>query len=69
MGIIEFLVICVVLVLLAAFAIWVIGYFSPSPVPAIIPKLIWGLVILIIIVLLAQAVGLFGHDIQIPRIR
>lgn len=69
MGILEFLLICVGLVLLAAFAVWVIGYFSPSPVPAIIPRVIWGAVILIIFVLLAQALGLFGHDIEIPRLR
>ena len=68
MGIIEFLILAVVVVLLAAGAIWAIGYFAPSQVPPFIPKLIWGVVIVLLLWVLANAVGLFGHDIQIPRI-
>ncbi len=69
MGVFEFLFLTIAVVLLAALAIWVIGYFSPSPVPAIIPKIIWGVVILVLLYVLANAVGLFGHDVQIPRLR
>ena len=69
MGIGEFLLIVVLIVVLAAAAVWAIGYFSPSPVPVIIPRLIWGIVIVVIFWMLLSATGILSHDIQIPRVR
>ena len=68
MGVIEFFVLCVVVVLMAALAIWVIGYFAPVH-PALIDKLIWGVAVVVILVALVQAVGLLKYDPQIPRVR
>ena len=68
MGVIEFFLLCVVVVLLAALAVWVIDYFAPGH-PDIIDKLIWGVAVVVVIIALAQATGLLGHDPQIPRLR
>lgn len=68
MGVIEFFILCVVTVVLGALTVWAIGYFTTSH-PAVIDKIIWGVVILIIVVALVQAVGLLGIDPQIPRLR
>lgn len=68
MGIVEFFILCVVVVLLAALAVWAIGYFAPAH-PPMIDKVIWGVAVFVILFALAQAVGLFGHDPMIPRIR
>ncbi len=69
MGIIEFLILVLCVVLAAACVIWAINYFAPSPVPAFIPKIIWGLVIVVLLFTLLSATGILGHDIQIPRLR
>jgi len=34
-------------------------------VPAIVPRIIWAVAVLIIIVVLLRALGVFGHDPQI----
>jgi len=69
MGFGEFLLAVCVVCGLAWLAVSAIAYFaSPNGPPAIIPKLIWGVAVLIIVVLLARALGLLGHDVQIPRI-
>lgn len=68
MGLVEFFVLVLVVVILAALTVWAIGQFAPGT-PAMIPKLIWALALLIIVVALLRAVGLFGLDPQIPRLR
>ena len=45
-----------------------IAALAPSH-PGIIDKIIWFVVILVIVVLLANAIGLLGYDPQIPRLR
>ena len=68
MGILEFFLICLIVVVLAAFTVWAIGSFAPGT-PAIVVKLIWAVAVLIIIVTLLNATGILGHDPQIPRLR
>jgi hypothetical protein len=68
MGVIEFFVTVGVLVLLAFGLLWVINYLAPNH-PAIIDKIVWVVVILVIVFLLLEALGLLGRDVQIPRIR
>ncbi len=67
MGIVEFFLLCVVVVLCAAGAIWVIGFFAPGH-PPLIDKWIWGVACLVILVALVQATGLLKHDIRIPSL-
>ncbi len=67
MGIVEFFLLCVIVVLLAALAVWVMGYFAPAH-PLLIDRLVWGVAIVIIIFALVQATGLLGHDPRIPHI-
>ena len=63
MGIIEFLIICG----LCAGLYWLICYiFSPPP---IIQKIMLVAIVVVLVVLLLKALGLFGVDMQIPRIR
>jgi hypothetical protein len=68
MGLIEFFILVIVVVVLAALTVWAIGQFAPGT-PAIVPRLIWGVAVVIIIFTLVQALGLMGHDPQIPRLR
>ena len=68
MGILEFFVGVVVVVLLGALATWVIDYFAPGH-PAFIDRLIWGVVILVIVMVLANVTGLLRYDPLIPRFR
>lgn len=67
MGIVEFFVFCVIVVLLGWLAVFALGNLAPGH-PSIIDKIIWFVVVLIIIVVLAQAMGLTGHDPRIPRL-
>jgi membrane associated rhomboid family serine protease len=67
MGVIEFFVLCVVVVLMGALAVWAINYFAPSH-PAIVDKIIWGVVIVVILFALVQATGILGRDPRIPHI-
>jgi hypothetical protein len=68
MGIIEFIVLVVVLVLVAYLAIWVMGQLAPGH-PVIVDKVIWVLVVVILALMLLRAIGLMGLDPQIPRVR
>jgi hypothetical protein len=67
MGVVEFFVFCVIVVLLGWLAVFALGNLAPGH-PAIIDKIIWFVVVLIIVVVLAQAMGLTGHDPRIPRL-
>jgi len=66
MGFIAFLVLVFVVVLIAAFAVWVLKQI-PN-VPGIFQTVIWGVALLIILVVLLRAVGVLGGDIQIPHV-
>jgi hypothetical protein len=66
MGLFEFLILVVVVVILVGLAVAAIGYFSPGH-PAIIDKCLWFLAALIILWQLAQATGILGHDPRIPH--
>lgn len=68
MGLIEFLVIVVICCAFAAVACWVLAHYVPGT-PAFVPAVIWGVAILIILVTLFRALGLWGIDPQIPRVR
>ena len=68
MGVLEFFILVLVVVVLAALTVWAIGQFAPGTPPLII-KIVWGVAVLIIVVVLIQALGLMGHDPQIPRLR
>lgn len=67
MGLIAFLLVCVIVVCACALAVWAIGYFAPGH-PALIDKLIWGVGVLIILMLLLQATGILSHDVRIPHV-
>ncbi len=66
MGLIELLVMVIVVVLICAVAVWIIG--QMPGVPAVIPKIIWVLGVLIILWLVLSAIGLTGHDVRIPHV-
>jgi hypothetical protein len=68
MGLFEFLLFAVVVVLAVAATVWIINYMSPDH-PKVIDKGFWALAVVMILWALASAIGLFGHDPQIPRIR
>lgn len=68
MGLLEFFILMVVVIVLAACAAWVIDYFAPSR-PDIAVHLVWGVAILVILATLAQATGLLHYDPIIPRLR
>ncbi len=68
MGLFEFLIISVLVVFVCWLAVYAAGYLAPGH-PAIVDKLFWGLGIVIILVMFIQAIGLMGHDVQIPRLR
>lgn len=68
MGVIEFFVLVVIVVVLGWVAVWVLGKLAPGH-PAIIDNIVWIVVVLIILVTLANAVGILGRDPQIPRLR
>jgi hypothetical protein len=68
LGVVEFFIIAVVVVLLGWLAIYAIGTLAPGH-PAMIDNIIWFVVVLVIIVMLLQALGLTGYDPRIPRVR
>lgn len=68
MGLIEFFVIVIVCCALAAVACWALSHFVPGT-PAFVPVVIWGVACFIIVVTLFKALGLWGIDPQIPRIK
>lgn len=68
MGLIEFIVLCIITLVIAYGGIWLLGYLVPGH-PAIIDKVIWILACAIILVALVRATGLMSYDPQIPRVR
>ena len=68
MGFGAFLVFTLIVLAFASLAVWAIGAFLPNA-PGYIVHLIWGIAVLIILYTLAQAMGLLGHDVPIPRLR
>jgi membrane protein DedA with SNARE-associated domain len=69
MGVVDFFVLILITCALAAGVIWVLGYLLGEKVPAIVPKIIWGVAILIIVVALIQALGLMGWNPKSPSLR
>lgn len=59
----QYFIIC----LIVGVAIWVIHAFTPIPAP--IKKLILWAGVIVLILILCSALGLFGHDIAIPKLR
>ena len=68
MGLVQFLFLVLAVVLLCAFALWVLAQLAPSH-PPIIDACVWVLAAVIIVLMLLQAFGLTGHDVAIPRLR
>lgn len=66
MGLVEFIIICIVVVAIAWVGTWAIGQIPNYP--PIIPKIIWLVAIAIIIVTLLRVTGIMLHDPQIPRL-
>jgi hypothetical protein len=67
-GILEFLVFAVIVVLLAYFAIWVLGKLAPGH-PVIVDNILWVVAVGLIVLRLVEAMGLLGMDPKIPRVR
>lgn len=68
MGVIEFFLFVVVVVLIGWLCIYGLATLAPGH-PAMIDNIIWLVVILLIVIMLANAVGIVGHDPMIPRLR
>lgn len=68
MGIVEFFILAVVVVILGWLAVFTLGKLAPGH-PAMIDNIIWFVVVLVILVVLLQAMGLTGYDPRIPRVR
>jgi len=68
MGLIEFFVVVLVCCFLAWAACWLLGKFAPGT-PAFVPMVIWTVAVIIIVFTLVKALGLYGIDPQIPRLR
>lgn len=68
MGIVEFFLFTFAVLVLAGLTTWALDYFVPAH-PAIANHLICGVAIVVVIAMLAQAVGLLRYDPIIPRIR
>jgi len=66
-GIIAFFVLILVVVVAAAVTVRLIAYFAPGT-PDLIGQIVWGVAILLILVVLLRALGVVGHDIQIPHL-
>ena len=67
MGLIEFCILCVVVLVIAAIGNWAIDTFATGH-PPLINKLIWGVAVAIILFALLQATGILGHDVRIPHV-
>ena len=67
MGLIEFIILCVVTLVIVWVGVWLLGMFAPGH-PAIIDRLIWGVAVIIIVFALVRATGIMSHDPQIPRV-
>ena len=67
MGLIEFIILCVVTLVIAWGGVLVLGLVAPGH-PAIIDRLIWGVAVIIIVFALVRATGIMSHDPQIPHV-
>lgn len=67
MGLMEFLILCLIAVGIAWVAVYALGALFPGH-PAIVDKIIWGIALLIIIVALLQATGIMKYDPKIPHV-
>jgi hypothetical protein len=65
MGLLEFGIFAVLVLVIAYLIVWVAGKLAPGH-PAILDNVIWVLAVLIIVWQLAAALGL--HDVAIPRV-
>jgi len=68
MGLFYFLGLVVLVVLVCAAALWIIGQLAPSH-PPIIDTGVWVLAVVMLVLILVNAMGLFAHDVAIPRVR
>jgi len=68
MGIIEFFILCIVVVLAGWIAIFTLSKLAPDH-PKMVDNIIWFVVVIIILVTLINAMGIFRFDPQIPRLR
>lgn len=68
MGIIEFFVLCVIVVFMGWLSVFAMGKLAPGH-PAQIDTIIWFVVVLVIVLVLVRAMGLLAYDPQIPRLR
>jgi hypothetical protein len=66
MGLLEFGIFAILVLAIAALIVWVAGKLAPGH-PALIDNVVWVLAVVIIVVMLAKALGL--SDVPIPRIR
>ena len=63
MGILSFILLCVVLGLV----VWAVNTYLP--IPAAIKQLILVVVLIVLVLILLSAMGVFGADVAIPRVR
>lgn len=63
MGLLEFFILC----LCVGLVVWLINTYAP--IPEAIKKIILVAACVVLIIVLLKALGLFGFDVQIPRIR
>lgn len=66
MGLIEFFIVVVLVMVFAAICVAALEYFAPGH-PIVVDRIVWGVAILVIVASLAQAVGLLKYDPIIPR--
>ena len=68
MGLMEFLILCIIVVCISMLAIYLLGALAPGH-PPIIDKIIWIVAVVIIVMALVRAMGLMNYDPQIPRLK
>lgn len=68
MGLFEFLIVAVIIMIACALAVLALRTFAPNH-PAYVEGLLWGVGVFIILAILANAAGLLKYDVPIPRLR
>ena len=63
MGLIQFFI----LALVVGLVVWAIWKFTPIPIQ--IKKVILWAAVIVLVVILLSAMGIFGHDVAIPKLR
>lgn len=63
MGLIQFFI----LALVVGLVVWAIWTFTPIPIQ--IKKVILWAAVIVLVVILLSAMGIFGHDVAIPKLR